>query len=376
MKKAFPLVLLAVVALAFVWTLFFLYNKSKGKPEVFDTMQAKKQDIVKRTVASGSIVPRREIALKPRVSGILSDILVEPGRSVKKGEVVAKIKIVPNVINVNGAQSRVQQSRISFDNAKKEFERNKELFAQGVISETELSRFKLDYELRAQEKTAANSNLQLIKSGSAKGSKQVSNVVKATVPGMVIAVPVKAGASVTEANNFNEGTTIASIADMNDMIFEGFVDESEVAKLKSGMTMEIIMGALDDKQFTGRLEYISPKGITLEGTIQFEIRAALVLPQAEDEKTVEASPFVRAGYSANAKIVLDKKEDVLSIDESLLQFDKDGKTYVEIETGDQTFERKDVELGLSDGVVAEVLNGLDGTEKIKLPISKSDDKES
>ena len=376
MKKAFPLVLLAVVALAFVWTLFFLYNKSKGKPEVFDTMQAKKQDIVKRTVASGSIVPRREIALKPRVSGILSDILVEPGRSVKKGEVVAKIKIVPNVINVNGAQSRGQQSRISFDNAKKEFERNKELFAQGVISETELSRFKLDYELRAQEKTAANSNLQLIKSGSAKGSKQVSNVVKATVPGMVIAVPVKAGASVTEANNFNEGTTIASIADMNDMIFEGFVDESEVAKLKSGMTMEIIMGALDDKQFTGRLEYISPKGITLEGTIQFEIRAALVLPQAEDEKTVEASPFVRAGYSANAKIVLDKKEDVLSIDESLLQFDKDGKTYVEIETGDQTFERKDVELGLSDGVVAEVLNGLDGTEKIKLPISKSDDKES
>lgn len=371
MKKIGPAIFVILLLATFAWTVYFLYGKSKEKPVVFETKHAAIADIVKKTVASGSIVPRREVELKPRVSGILSDLLVEPGTLVEAGDTIAQIKIVPNVVNVNSAESRLQQARISFNNAQKEYTRNQKLFSEGVISESEVSRFRLDFELRQQERAAATSNLQLIRSGASRGSNKVSNVVRTTVSGMVISVPQKVGASVTEANNFNDGTTIATVADMNDMIFEGLVDESEVAKLTSGMSMDIIMGALDEQTFTGQLEYISPKGVTQEGAIQFQIRAALVQGDDKDNKESKPKPFVRSGYSANANIVLDRREQVLGIDEALLQFDKSGETFVEVETGDQEFKRRSITTGLSDGVVAEVLDGVTKDDAIKVPIRGS-----
>jgi len=358
MKRVIPALIAVAILGAFVWTLFFLYEKSQTKPVVYETQSPAVADIVKKTVATGAIVPRREVEIKPRVSGILEALYVEPGDYVKEGQKIAQIKIVPNVVNLNSAEARVKQSRISFESAQSEFARNERLFKQGVTSETEFSRFKLDFELKKQELAAANSNMQLIKSGAAKGSNKISNVVSTTVEGMVIEVPVKVGASVTETNNFNAGSTIANVADMNDLIFEGFVDESEVGKLKEGMELSIQIGAIDRQRFEGMLEYISPKGISQEGAIQFQIRAAL---------TQKKDFFVRAGYSANADIVLDRREQVLSIDESLLQFDKGGKAFVEVETGEQTFEKRELELGLSDGLRVEVKGGLDESMKIKNP---------
>jgi HlyD family secretion protein len=261
------------------------------------------------------------------------------------------------MISLNAAESALKSARISHANAKSEYLRNKTLFDRGVISETELSRFDLDNRLKQQSVQSAQSNLQLMKSGAAKSGGKVSNEVTSTVGGMVIEVPPKKGASVTEANNFNPGTTIASIADMNDMIFEGKVDESEVGKIKVGMELDIVIGAIDSKRFRGKLEYIAPKGAMVDGAIQFELRAALEL---------DPDDFLRAGYSANADIVLNQRKQVLSISEALLRFDKK-KPFVEVETAPKQFEKRPVTLGLSDGIHVEVLKGVALKDKIKKP---------
>lgn len=356
MKRIVPLVITALVIAAIVKTMLFLYGKSQSEPEVFSTEAPAVRDIVRKTVATGSIVPRQQVEIKPRVSGVIEELFVEPGDIVKSGQKLATIKIIPNMINLNSAESAVKSARISFTSAKAELARNESLFSKGVISETELSQFRLQYRLGQQQMQSAQSNLQLIKSGASGGNK-VSNIVHSTVDGMVIEVPPKKGASVTEANTFNPGTTIASIADMNDMIFEGMVDESEVGKIKVGMMLDIEIGAIDTKHFEGTLEYIAPKGASVDGAIQFELRAALTLTPED---------FVRAGYSANADIVLKRKDKVLSINEALLRFDKESKApYVEIETGPQVYERRDVEIGLSDGIFVEVIKGVSATDKIK-----------
>ncbi len=355
MKRIFPIVLTLLIVAAIVKTMLFLYGKSQTTPEVFETESAEVRDIVKKTVATGTIEPRQQVEIKPRVSGVIEELFVEPGDLVTKGQKLAVIKIIPNMLTVNSAESALKSARISFTSAKSEFLRNKELLSRGVISETELSRFDLEFRLRQQQVQAAQSNLQLIRSGASGGNK-VSNVVHSTVDGMVIEVPPKKGASVTEANNFNPGTTIASIADMNDMIFEGLVDESEVGKIKVGMKLDIVIGAIDKKHFEGNLEYIAPKGATVDGAIQFELRAALKLT-SED--------FVRAGYSANADIVLKRKDKVLSIGESLLRFNEDKSPYVEVEVAPQRFEKRELTIGLSDGIHIEVLSGISKEDKIK-----------
>jgi HlyD family secretion protein len=355
MKRAIPIILGLGILAAFAWTMVFLYQKSQTAPVVYETETPFEADIVKKTVATGAIVPREEVEVKPRVSGVISELHVQPGAYVEKGDLLAEIEIVPDSVNLNRAQSAVQQARISLDNAKRELTRTEGLFKRGVISEAELNRYRLDYDLRQQEYREATSNLQIVKKGAASGKGQANTLVRSTVEGMVLSVPVKLGESVIEANTFNAGTTIASIADMNDMIFQGKLDESEVGKVKKGMELSIKIGAIEEQRFKGTLEYISPKGVLEEGAIQFEIKAAM-----ETRKDV----FIRAGYSANADIVLDRVDGVLAINESLLQFD-DGKPYVEVEVAPQQFERRDIEVGLSDGIKIEVKSGLTKDDAIK-----------
>jgi len=360
MKKAVPISIGALLVLLFAGTLVFFYKKSQAEPVRFETESPFRADIVKKTVATGSLVPRKEIEIKPRVSGVIDKLLVQPGDDVKTGQEIARIKIIPNMVNLNSAESGVNAARIGFENAKKELARYETLFKQQLISEAEVAKFRLEFDLRRQELSSASSNLQLVKSGAAKGSDKVSNVVLSEADGMVIDVPVKEGTSVTETNNFNPGTTIALVADMNDMIFQGKVDESEVGKIATGMDLEIVVGAIEKEKVVGHLEYIAPKGVAVEGAIQFEIKARI--DPIKDKKI-----FIRAGYSANADIVLDRRKNVLAINESLLQFDADKKPFVEVEIGDQKFEKRPVEVGLSDGVKIEVLKGIDEKMKIKRP---------
>jgi HlyD family secretion protein len=354
-RRMLPLLLALAVVAGFGWTLYFLYEKSLEKPIVYETATPKTTDIVEKTVASGAIVPRREIAIKPRVSGVVEKLYVEPGHHVKQGDQIAKIKIIPNVVTLNSAEARLDSAKISLTSAEKEYQRIKKLLGLQLLSQSEFARAELEYNLAKQEVQAAGSNLQLVREGAARGSGKVSNVVTSTVEGMVIEVPVKEGTSVIETNNFNEGTTIASVADMTDMIFQGHVDESEVGKLKEGMPVSISVGALERTRFEGALEYISPKGVSNEGTIEFEVRAAVRLKEGT---------FVRANYSANADIILERRNDVLAVRESLVQFDK-GKPYVEVETAPQVFARKDVKLGLSDGLNVQVLEGVSPGDRIK-----------
>ncbi|HLU67432.1 MAG TPA: efflux RND transporter periplasmic adaptor subunit [Kofleriaceae bacterium] len=358
MRKLVPISIAVVLVVLFAGTLLFLYNKSQADPVVFKTEKPFRATIVKKTVATGSLVPRREIEIKPRVSGVVEELFVEPGVAVKAGQQIARIKIIPNMVSLNNAEAALDAARISHANAKKELARYQTLYEQKLISEIEFNRYRLEADLRRQELEAATSNLQLIKSGAAKGSKKVSNIVLSEVDGMVIDVPVKVGTSVIETNNFNPGTTIALVADMNDMIFQGKVDESEVGKIKEGMTLEIVVGAIEEHRLEGTLEYIAPKGMEVEGAIQFEIKAAI--------KPLDGV-FIRAGYSANADIVLDKREDVLAIHEALLQFDEDKRPYVEVEVAPQKFEKRPVKVGLSDGVQIEILDGLDENTVLKRP---------
>lgn len=357
MKRVVPFLVVVAVAGVFGGTLYFLYQKSRRPPVVFETQAPLITDIVKKTVATGSLVPRQEIEIKPRVSGVISKLYVEPGQVIAKDALIADIQIIPDMLDLNRAESAVGSARISFENAKRELERNRGLFERAVISEAELGRFQLEYELRKQELDTALSNVALIKNGAIRKSNKVSNQVRSTVAGTVLEVPVEEGESVIESNTFNAGTTIATVADMSDMIFLGRVDESEVGKLREGMDLSIQIGALENQRLRGELEYIAPKGVATEGVIEFEIRAAI---EAREDV------LVRAGYSANADIVLDRRQQVLAINEGLLQFE-DGRPYVEVEVAPQQFEKRSVEVGLSDGIHIEVLGGLDESAKIKKP---------
>jgi HlyD family secretion protein len=360
-------IILAIVALIMVgligYTFLWMYRRSKTPPTVFKTETAQKTSITKKTVATGSIVPRREVEVKPKVTGVLYELTVEAGTPVKIGMPLGKINIVPDAGALNRAQSEVRTAQISLDNAKRELDRNEALLKQGVIADAEVARYRTDYALRRQEVAAAGSNLQIVKEGQTAGQGKNSNVVvTATSDGTVIDVPVKVGFSVIAANNFNPGTTVATIADMNDMIFQGRVDESEVAKVKEHMKLAIKVGALDKDIFDGTLEYIAPKGKEIDGSIQFEIKAAL---------TVKPGVYIRAGYSANADIILDEKKDVVAIREALVQY-QDGKPYIEIEGAPQVFERRSIEVGISDGIMVEVKTPLGLTDKIKVPQNAGD----
>jgi HlyD family secretion protein len=326
---------------------------------VFQTVSAFDTTIIKKTVATGSVIPRREVNMKAQVSGIVEKMYVIAGQEIKQGDVIAKVKIIPNMLNLANAESRVNQAQINYDNAKTEYDRNASLLKQQVIAQAEILPFELRLKSAKEEMDAAENNLQLIKEGVTKNAGNATNtLIRSTITGMVLDVPIKEGSSVIESNTFNEGTTIASVANMGEMIFEGKVDESEVGKIKEGMELVLTIGAIDAESFKANLEYIAPKGVTENGAIQFLIRAALT-------KSAGGS-FLRAGYSANADIILDKKDKVLAVSETVLQFEKD-KTFVEVETAPNIFEKKYLKTGISDGVNIEVLDGLNKTDKIKVP---------
>tara|TARA_B100001109_G_scaffold254720_1_gene255274 strand:+ start:3497 stop:4606 length:1110 start_codon:yes stop_codon:yes gene_type:complete len=358
MKKFFKIFIGIAILGVFVWTIYYLYSKSEEKPVVFQTKTAETTDIIKKTVATGSVVPRKEIEIKPQVSGIIDEIYVEAGTMVEKNDRIALVKIIPNMVSLNNAENRVRQARISLENAKIDLDRNQTLKDKKVIADAELQPFELAYNTAQEELKAAEDNLQLIKKGETSSNKNNTNrLIRSTISGMILDVPVEEGNSVIEANTMNDGTTVASVADMTDLVFEGNVDESEVGKIKEGMDLILRIGAIENETFDAVLEYISPKGVEEEGAIQFEIKAAVKLKEGQ---------FIRAGYSANADIVLDKREDVLSISEALLQFDENDSAYVEVMVADQEFERRYVKTGLSDGINIEILSGINEEDQLKL----------
>lgn len=357
MKKYFKILIGVIFLGLFGYTIFFLYQKSKPKPVVFQTKNPYISSVVKKTVATGKVVPRKEIEIKPKVSGIIEEIYLEAGKTVRKGDLIAKIKIIPDMVNLNNAESRVNKARLSLDDLQLVYERQKKLYDQGVIPEAEFQTTRLNFNNAKEELEAAENNLQLIREGALKKAGQVTNtLVRSTISGMVLDVPVEEGKSVIESNNFNEGTTIAIVADMGEMIFEGQVDETEVGKIHQGMNLSLSIGAIEADTFNAELEYISPKGKEENGAIQFEIKAKVKLKEGK---------FIRSGYSANADIVLERKDKVMVIDEGLLQY-KGDSAYVEVETKPQEFEQKFIQTGLSDGIKIEVKKGLTLKDKIKV----------
>jgi len=358
MKKALKILAGVIVLSIFVYTIYFLYQKSQAKPLEYETTQPIKTEIIKSTMATGSVVPRKEIMIKPKVSGIVEELYVEAGDMINNGDLIAKIKIIPDMVSLNNAQSRLNRAKINFEDSKRQYDRQKDLLDQGVIARAEFEPYDVAYKNAIEELEAAENNLELIKEGQTKKGGPVTNtVVTSTATGMVLDVPVEVGFSVIESNTFNDGTTIASVADMGDMIFEGKIDETEVGKIKEGMPLILTVGAIDDATFTAVLEHISPKGMEENGAIQFEIKANVQLKKDQ---------FIRAGYSANAKVVLGRTDSVLAIPESILQFEGDS-SYVEVEIGPQQFEKRFVKTGLSDGINVEVKSGLTMEDKIKKP---------
>ncbi len=358
-RHLLPITLVGGVAFAFLATLLFLVARGRPVPEEVSLVEPAVADIVLKTVATGAIVPRVEVEIKSRVSGVISKLLVEPGQTVATGDLIATIQIIPDSATLNDAQASVRTAKIELDNAEQELQRAERLSAQSALSASELQRARRDHDLAKQSYSAAWANLQIVKEGATRGTNNVSTEVRSTVSGMVLMADVEEGESVTETNNFSAGTTIASVADMRDLVFEGHLDESEVGRIREGMPLDITVGAIPDRRIHGTLEYISPKGELIDGAVQFEIRAAI---------TPEPGLFIRAGSSANADIVLDRRDGVLAVDERALRFDE-GQIFVEIEIAPGQFERREIEVGLSDGLKIEILGGLSGGERLKASAS-------
>ncbi|HHU57890.1 MAG TPA: efflux RND transporter periplasmic adaptor subunit [Bacteroidales bacterium] len=359
MKRIFKFAILLVFIALIIWVFVYLYQQSKTAPVVYETEKPVTTNILRKTVATGSVVPRKEIAIKPQESGIVTAVYVEPGQLVKQGDNLARIQIIPEMVQVNEAENRVNKARLAFANAEKEFERTKQLYEQQVVALSDFQAEELRFKSSREDLQAAENHLQLIQEGVTKqmGSK-TNTVIRSTISGMVLDVPIEEGNSVIKSNNFNDGTTVAIVADMGEMIFRGKVDETEVGKIKEGMHLLMTIGAIENEVFDAYLEYISPKGVEEGGAIQFEIKAAVEL---KDNR------FIRAGYSASADIVLDRRDSVLAINEKVLQFSGDS-VFVEVETAPQVFEKRLVKTGLSDGLNIELLEGIEAEEKVKVPV--------
>ncbi len=372
MNKIVKYILIALLVFAVLWAAVFFIKTNSKSAITYNTQNPFTATIEQKTVATGKVVPEDEVEIKPQISGIIEKIYLEEGVEVKAGDLIATIKIVPNEQSLNSAKGRVRNAEISLKNATIEFERNKRLFDKGVISSQDFNTLQLRFDQATQELANARADYQIIRKGSAGGSSSANTNIRATIAGTILEIPVEEGDQVVETNNFNAGTTIASIADLSKMIFEGKVDEGEVAKLKVGTPLKISLGAIEGQELDAKLKFIAPKGIEETGAVQFKI---------EGDVTVTDDVFIRAGYSANASIVLEKKEDILVISEALLQFDKKtNKPYVEVSVGDQKWERKDVEIGISDGINVEVISGLTESDEVKEwnktePIKKGDETE-
>lgn len=358
MKKFFKIALLVLLAVGVVWTFWFLWQKSRPKVKKYTIEAVVIGSIDKRTVATGKVEPRNEILIKPQMSGIIAEVYKEAGDMVKSGDVIAKIKVIPDMMSLNNAESRVQRAQIAFEQTKKNYERDAKLYADKVISREEFEKTQLQYNNEKEDLKSAKDNLSLTRDGITANSAAYSNtLVRSTITGTILDVPVKVGNSVIQSNNFNDGTTIATVANMSDMLFVGKLDETEVGKIKVGMPMDITIGALQDQKLTATLEYVSPKGKEENGAIMFEMKAAVKVPK---------DVFVRAGYSANAEIILSKSEKVITIPESCIEFGGDTAFVYVLKTKEpQAFEKKQVKIGLSDGIKIEVKSGLSTKDKIR-----------
>lgn len=358
-KKVMRNVLLAFIGAAVIGTFYFLWKKAQPVETVYEIVSPQIGDVETKAVATGKVEPRYEVAIKPQISGIIAELKKEAGQMVKQGEIIATIKVIPEMVQLNSAESRVNVADISLKQVEEVYKRDKQLHEQGVIALEEYEASRANYLKAVEEKENAISSLEIIRDGIAKNSNVSSTTqIRSTIDGMILDIPVKVGNSVIQANNFNDGTTIATIADMNDLIFKGKIDETEIGKIKEGMPIALTIGAMDSRTIDATLEYVSPKGVEENGAVQFEIKAALVVPE---------DAFIRAGYSANAQIVLKRVENVLTIPESTVEF-KGDSTFVYLlkaSSPKQVFEKKAVEIGLSDGINIEIKNGLTTEDKIQ-----------
>ena len=356
------------IAIALIAVLIWFGKKNSASPVEFETEKAFKATIIKKSIATGKVIPLEEIEIKPQITGIIDKIFLLEGAKVKKGDLIATVRVVPNEQSLISARGTVDNVRLRLSNTKVSFNRNKNLFEKGVISRAEYEAVELSFNQAKQDLKNAQNNYLIIKKGSSGSGASANTNILAQMSGTILEIPVKEGDQVIQSNNFNAGTTIASIADMSKMIFEGKVDESEVGKLINGTEIEISLGAIENKKFPAVLNFIAPKGTEEAGAVQFKIKADVSL---DDEY------FIRAGYSANAEIILEKKDSVLSIKESLLQFDrKTEKPFVEIKNTAGKFDKKDIKLGTSDGVNVEILEGVTKEDEIKIwnKASKDDEK--
>lgn len=362
MKKYFKYILMALVAVIFIGTFVFLYIKSQPQPEVYDEFTLQRMDIRKTTVVTGKIEPRNEVNVKPQISGIITEILKEAGEMVQEGEVIAKVKVIPDMGSLSAAQSRLRLAEINRKQAQTDYDREKTLFDKGLVAADEYDKIAQALRQAREEVDAAQDNLEVVRDGVSKSNTSASStLIRSTITGLILDIPVKVGNSVILANTFNDGTTIATVANMNDLIFRGNIDETEVGRLSTGMTMKITIGALQDLKFDARLEYIAPKATDQNGANQFEIKAAVNLPSNATN--------IRSGYSANAEIVLAEAKNVLAVQESAIEFDGDD-TYVYVIKGEgdkQTYERRKVQTGISDGINIEIRSGVKPNERIRGP---------
>lgn len=358
MKKTVKIILGIVLLFLLVWVLAYFKKANTAEVVDYDLDEPYYTSIDSKVVATGKLNPEEEIELKPQVSGIVDQILVEEGDIVRKGDLIAKIRVVPNEQSLVSANSRINSARLNFDNANTLYNRNKVLFEKGVISKQDFENSELSMNQAKESLAQAQNDYQIIKKGSLSSGSGANTNIIAQIPGTILSIPVREGDQVIESNNFNAGTTIATVADMSKMIFEGQVDESEVGKLEEGKDIAVVLGALNEQQFPAKLIFVAPKGIEENGAVQFTIKA---------DVQVEQSTRIRAGYSANAEIEIESKDSVLCIKEALLQFNRiTEKPFVEVQKEDGTFEKKDVEIGLSDGINVEIKEGVKEGDKIKV----------
>lgn len=361
MGKYSKLVIAALVAVVFIGTFVFLYRKSQPKPVVYSELKAEVGDIRKSTIITGQIEPRNEVSVKPQVSGIISEIYKEAGQTVTAGEVIAKVKVIPDMGQLSSAQSRVRLAEINLRQARTDFEREESLYRQRLVSADEYDKVRQSLRQAREEKAAADDALQVVRDGVSSGNaKASSTLVRSTISGVILDIPVKVGNSVILSNTFNDGTTIASVANMNDLIFRGNIDETEVGRLVDGMPMKITVGALRDLTLEAALEYISPKAVESNGANLFEIKAAV--------RDIKGGK-IRSGYSANAEIVLERASGVLTLPESAIEFSGDSTFVYVVDNagGEKTYNRRRVETGLSDGIRIEIKSGLKRGDTVRGP---------
>jgi HlyD family secretion protein len=369
MKRYSKLIIAAIVALIFIGTFVFLWQKSQPKEVVYNEFTPKLDSIQKTTITTGKIEPRNEVNIKPQISGIISELLKEPGDYVNAGDVIAKVKVIPDMAQLSSAEMRVRLAEINLKQAQTDFEREQNLYNQKLVSADEFDKTKMSLAQAKHEKIAAQDALEVVRDGVSKSNaKASSTLIRSTISGVILDIPVKVGNSVILSNTFNDGTTIATVANMNDLIFRGNIDETEVGQLVSGMNMKITIGALQDLKFDAALEYISPKAVESNGTNQFEIKAAVKLTEGGK---------IRSGYSANAEIILAKADKVLTIPESAIEFSGDS-TFVYVIKGEgknKNYNRTYVETGLSDGVNIEIKKGITDKDKVRGPEIVADEKD-